>query len=157
MAKTLGILSFFPMPFYNSVVATWCFHILAHRPFVIPFVTATLPHNDNTACTWSVFTVNIRNILKPIKPVFIKIWSYKHNDFLLRVQPTRCDFSQFIYFCKTLYTFQPVFPSVIRSTKLHIQRLTNAWRCMCRFLLLMMDGKPGWNMYSDLTEINWEK
>jgi len=38
-----------------------------------------------------------------------------------RVQPTRCDVSQFIYFCKTLYMFQRVFPSVIRSSKLHIQ------------------------------------
>jgi len=25
--------------------------------------------------------------------------------FFLRVQPTRCEFSQFIYFCKTLYMF----------------------------------------------------
>ena len=27
-----------------------------------------------------------------------------------------------IYFCKTLYMFQTVFPSIIRSSKLHIQR-----------------------------------
>jgi len=39
-----------------------------------------------------------------------------------RVQPTRCDVSQFIYFCQTLYMFQTVFPSIIRSSKLHIQR-----------------------------------
>jgi len=39
-----------------------------------------------------------------------------------RVQPTRCDVSQFIYFCKMLYMFQTVFPSIIRSSKLHIQR-----------------------------------
>ena len=39
-----------------------------------------------------------------------------------RVQPTRCKVSQFIYFCKTLYMFQTVFPSIIRSSKLHIQR-----------------------------------
>ena len=38
------------------------------------------------------------------------------------VQPTRCNVSQFIYFCKTLYMFQTGFPSIIRSTKLHIQR-----------------------------------
>ena len=30
--------------------------------------------------------------------------------------------SQFIYFCKTLYMFQAVFPSIIRSSQLHIQR-----------------------------------
>jgi len=31
-------------------------------------------------------------------------------------------FFQFIYFCKTMYMFQPVFPPIIRSSKLHIQR-----------------------------------
>ena len=38
-----------------------------------------------------------------------------------RIQPTRCDVSQFIYFCKTLYVFQTVLPSITRSSKLHIQ------------------------------------
>jgi len=37
------------------------------------------------------------------------------------VQPTRCNVSHFIYFCKTLYMFQTDFPSVISSSKLHIQ------------------------------------
>ena len=41
--------------------------------------------------------------------------------FIRNVQPTRCSISQFIYFCKTLYMFQAVFP-IIRSSKLHIQR-----------------------------------
>jgi len=102
--------------------------------------------------------------------------SNKQNNHcaILRVQPTRCDFFQFIYFRKTLYMFQSGFPSIIRSSKLHIQRqvrptllpaaslngisipsrlaadssngLTNAWRYMCSFELLMMDGKPDWNM-----------
>ena len=31
-------------------------------------------------------------------------------------------FLKFIYFSKTLYVFQAVFPSIIRSSKLHIQR-----------------------------------
>jgi len=38
------------------------------------------------------------------------------------VKPTRYNVSQFIYFCKTLYMFQTVFPSIIRGSKLHIQR-----------------------------------
>jgi len=87
-----------------------------------------------------------------------------------RVQQKRCNVSQFIYFCKTFYTFQTVFPSIIRSSKMHIQRqvfvrplllpaaslarlaagssigLTNTWRCMCIFELLMMDGQPVRNM-----------
>jgi len=31
-------------------------------------------------------------------------------------------FLKFIYFCKTLYMFQTAFPSIISSSKLHIQR-----------------------------------
>ena len=38
------------------------------------------------------------------------------------VSPTRCDVSQFIYFCKTLYMFQTGFPFIIMSSKLHMQR-----------------------------------
>jgi len=41
---------------------------------------------------------------------------------LHRVQPTRCNVPQFIYFYKTLYMFQTVFPSIIRSSKLNIER-----------------------------------
>jgi len=48
-----------------------------------------------------------------------------------RVQPTRCNFSQFIYFCKTLYMFQTGFPSIIRRTKLHIR-----WQVFVRPILL---------------------
>jgi len=32
-----------------------------------------------------------------------------------------CNVLKFIYFCKTLYMFQTVIPSIIRSSKLHIQ------------------------------------
>jgi len=44
-----------------------------------------------------------------------------HRYYIRRVQPTRCNVSQFIYICKTLYMFQTVFPSIIRSSKLHTQ------------------------------------
>jgi len=43
-------------------------------------------------------------------------------QYIRRVQPKRFKVSQFIYFCKTLYMFQTCFPSIIRSSKLHIQR-----------------------------------
>jgi len=46
----------------------------------------------------------------------------RHNEIICRLQPTRCNVSQFIYFCKTLYMFQKGFPSIIRSSKLNIQR-----------------------------------
>ena len=74
--------------------------------------------------------------------------------------------------------FQTGFPSIIRSSKLHIQRqifvrplmvlaasrevssryctsngLTNTWRCMCSLELLMMDGKPAWNIQSVLHKL----
>ena len=46
-----------------------------------------------------------------------------YRYYILRAQPTKCDVSQFIfYFCKTLYMFQTGFPSIIRSSKLHIHR-----------------------------------
>ena len=46
----------------------------------------------------------------------------KQRQATRRVQPTRCNVSQFIYFCKTLYMFHTGFPSIIRNSKLHIQR-----------------------------------
>jgi len=49
-------------------------------------------------------------------------------DYIRRVQPERCNVSQFIYFCKTLYMFQTVFLSIIRSSKLHIQRQVLVWQ-----------------------------
>ena len=42
--------------------------------------------------------------------------------YILRVQPTRWDVSQFIYFCKTFYMFRKVFSYIIRSSTLHVQR-----------------------------------
>jgi len=45
-----------------------------------------------------------------------------------RVQPTRCNVSQFIYFCTTLYMYQTGFPSIIRSSKLHTHRQVLVWQ-----------------------------
>ena len=74
--------------------------------------------------------------------------------------------------------FRRFFPSIIRSSKLHIQRQvfvrplllpaasqarlaagssngpTKTWRCMCSFELLMMDGKDPLKHVQCLTEIN---
>jgi len=44
------------------------------------------------------------------------------GDDIRRVQPTRCNVSRFVYFSKTLYMFRTVFPSIIRSSKQHIER-----------------------------------
>ena len=61
--------------------------------------------------------------------------NYRDTQRLRRVQPTKCDVSQFIYFCKMLYMFQTGFPSIIRNPKLHIQR-----QVFVRPLLLPADG-----------------
>jgi len=37
------------------------------------------------------------------------------TKYICGVQPTRCNVSQFIYFCKTLYMFQMVFTSINSS------------------------------------------
>jgi len=42
--------------------------------------------------------------------------------------------SQIIYSCKTLYMFRTVFPSIIRSSKLHIQQRYMSNNC-CYLLL----------------------
>ena len=73
-------------------------------------------------------------------------------------------FLKFIYFYKTLYMFQTFAhtASGICQTNLLLawmgcsipsrlaagssNSLTNTWRCMCSFELLMMDGKTAWNM-----------
>jgi len=47
-------------------------------------------------------------------------------------------FLKFIYFCKTLYMFQTVVPSIIRSSKLHTQR-----QVFVRPLLLPAAGLDG--------------
>jgi len=57
---------------------------------------------------------------------------------ILKIKPTRCNVSQFIYFYKMLYTFQTGFPSVIGSSKLHIQR-----QAFVRPLLLPVASRPG--------------
>jgi len=46
----------------------------------------------------------------------------------LTVQPTRCDVTQFIYFCRTLYRrFQTGFPSIMRSSKLYVTYSVRYW------------------------------
>ena len=37
-----------------------------------------------------------------------------------KVQPTGCNVSQFICFCKAVYMFRTVFPSIIKSSELHV-------------------------------------
>jgi len=44
-----------------------------------------------------------------------------------------------------LYVFQAVFPSIIRSSKLHIWQQANACCRMCSFDLPMMDRKTTQN------------
>jgi len=77
--------------------------------------------------------------LFPLIIVGFNVHSSVHRQYILRVQPTRCNVSQYIYSCKTLYMFQTLFPSIIRSSKLHIQRQDR----YC-YLLLAWTGWSSW-------------
>ena len=140
-------------------------------------------------CTWSSLSFNVtmldctqmqqlqkfdNSVLPPWitnHRVKFNIHRSVHCYYICRVQPTWCNVSQFIHVCNTRYTFQTVFPSIIRSSKLHVTYsvryfsdqycparlaagssigLTNTWRCSCSFEILMMDGKTVWNMQSVL-------
>jgi len=78
-------------------------------------------------------------------------------------------FLNFIYFCKTHYMFQTGFPvhhqehqtaytasGICQTVLLPVASnfLTNAWRCICSLMLLMMDGKNRLKHVECLTEIN---
>ena len=45
-----------------------------------------------------------------------------HRNIFLQCNPQDAPVSQIIYSCKTLYMFRTVFPSIISSSKLHIQQ-----------------------------------
>ena len=135
---------------------------------LIPWLLASVRLQLREEARWTSCTYELRKSYRKTSQNFLQ----ETVLIIRRVQPTRWNVSQFIYFCKTLYMFQTAFPSIIRSSKLHIQRqvfvfvrpillpaasparlaagssigLTNTWRCMCSFELLMMDGKPVWNM-----------
>ena len=63
--------------------------------------------------------VNLVFIKKEIS-LFI-IHSSVHRQYIRRIQSKRCNVSQFIYFCKTLYVFHKVLPSIM-SSQMHVQR-----------------------------------
>ena len=44
--------------------------------------------------------------------------SVKEKEIYFQVQPTRCNVTQFIYFCEMLYMLQAVPPPIIRSSEL---------------------------------------
>ena len=137
----------------------WNFHF--STSYLEKLWIKSVPYRKWTA--WKYLEVNLTFIGPCIANVFSE---FNQQD---------ATFLKFIYFCKTLYMFQTVFLSIIRSSKLHVQRqifvrrillraaslmarlaarsstdLTNIWCCMCSFELLMMDGKTIWNTYSVL-------
>jgi hypothetical protein len=54
-----------------------------------------------------------------IRTSFWKIWRswVRASQTYFQVQPTRCNVTQFIYFCEMLHMFQTVPPPIIRSSK----------------------------------------
>ena len=57
--------------------------------------------------------------------------SFETSVSILTVKQQDAPVSQIIYSCKTLYIFRTVFPSIIRSSKLHIRQQT----CVKQLLL----------------------
>jgi len=70
-----------------------------------------------------IFITDLNYICNHILPTI----RFYHNDLLLCVisilKPTRCaSVSNLFYFGMTLYMFRTFFPSIIRSSRLYIQR-----------------------------------
>ena len=68
--------------------------------------------------TLSVYTHTYLNFIKLSSIWYIVIQISRFAEY----NPQEAMFHKFIYFCRTLYMFQTVFPSITRSSKLHIQR-----------------------------------
>ena len=120
-----------------------------YHKYVPGLLTLSLNTNTRNVPTALWFLLQLQTLIQKLtKPkrelLFGLVLSTEDETRLLsahirRVQPTRCNVSQFIYFCKTLYMFQTVFPSIIRSSKLHIQ-----CQVFVRPLLLPDASLPGW-------------
>jgi len=83
-----------------------------------------------------------------LSTLLISLWPHQSvivnvSDCIRRVQPTRCNVSQYIYFCKTLYMFQTGLPSIISSSKLHIQRQVFVRPLLLPAASLEMQFHPG--------------
>ena len=109
--------AFLPVPSFSS-----CKN--ANLPSRIPTPTLCSErlylNTKQNSHTYSINSLSNTNISVTIQLSHVPI-------IIRRVQPIRCNVSQFIYFCQTLCMFQTGFPSIIRSSKLHIQRQA----CMC--------------------------
>jgi len=115
---------------YNSItfqkeIKTYCLTVIVSQ-------CLSLHVHSNVSKKWHTCT-SIHTKLLPAIILFKAInmfWIiYNVQVWVRRVQPTGCNVSQFIYFCKTLYMFQAVFPPIIRSSKLDIQCQTNTATC----------------------------
>ena len=85
--------------------------------------------------------------------------NHKRKAGIRRVQPTRCEVSPFIYFCKTFYMFQTVFPPSSGAQNctysvryVSVQHLT----LYVQFWAPDDGGKNRLKRVECLTEINWE-
>ena len=70
---------------------------------------------------------NRRDSRKGTPSLIIVLWFYihrsVHRNIFLQYNQQNAPVSQIIYSCKTLYMFRTVFPSIIRSSKLHTRQL----------------------------------
>jgi len=61
-----------------------------------------------------------------------------------------------IYFCKTLYMFQTIFPSIIRSSKLHIQRQVFVRPLLQPAVTVLLPVYADWKMTMTFGRANYE-
>ena len=76
----------------------------------------------NQTIHWSVALPLAVNNYHPVARLTKHRWTENGRN-ASQVWPTRCNVTQFIYFCKLLYMFRVIYPPIIRSTKLYLQHL----------------------------------
>ena len=84
--------------------------------------------------SWIDFML-LSTVIPKVFSCFVSVFNIHmsvHRYYILSVQPI---FSQFVYSYKTLYMFQTGFPSIIGSSKLHIQRQAFVRPATCYLLL----------------------
>ena len=98
-------------------------NVTEKQPSCNPF---SCPHSHKPLTIITVFQY-VNNAVRPQQYEEQQIYSYSTTNKMHLL-------SQFIHSCKMLYVFWTVFPSIIRSSKLHIQQryMSNS----CCYLLL---------------------
>ena len=110
---------------FNRMLHTLeCNHILTPNMQATTFILEVNYDASDKGCNISNIRVYLRESIlldmkyTPFLPsthFYLTFTGPRITKYIRGVQPTRWNVSQLIYFCKTLYMFQTVFTSIIRS------------------------------------------